>query len=36
MIYSLIAISVIVPIAGVITWVMDGKKVNFKDWVKTF
>lgn len=36
MFYVLIGISVTIPVAGVIAYNMDGKKVSFKDWIKTF
>ena len=36
MFYVIIGISITVPIAGVIAYNMDGRKIRFKDWIKTF
>ena len=36
MFYAISVIAITIPVAGVITWHMDGEKVNFKDWIKTF
>lgn len=36
MFYVTATIVITVPVAGVIAYNMDGKKVSFKDWVKNF
>lgn len=36
MFYVIVVIAITVPIAGVIAYNMDGKKVSFKDWIKNF
>ena len=36
MFYVIVGISILIPIAGIVAWDMEGKKVSFKDWIKNF
>ena len=36
MFYVIVAMTITVPVAGVVAYNMDGKKVSFKTWIKNF
>ena len=36
MFYAISVIAITIPVAGIIAYNMDGKKVNLVDWIKNF
>ena len=36
MFYVVMVIAITIPVAGIIAYNMDGKKVSFIDWIKNF